>query len=320
MQLPTAIPILLALGVRIFIILINPNHTPTTTDHILVGLWQGVALYHTLKHIPSLVLPVGIGIAGKLLYDFSNTLDTTKCACVLLGVASGVLVTDILAQLFEHGRYNEVEREPITPSSPHRPSKRLRLVSFERTTHKEKKERPSRHKAEAERARAQAASPAPTNAYSVDTAITLDSLPSSIDPDNRMSPAEREVAMLRARASLADSERRRFKEERKWALSQGNTARAEQLGWQVKRYSALMESYHREADAKVVEGPSYTNIRLLDSRISVTDDPYRFSCSGCASTTSTAQPCHPNKWVASCPDISTACWGCATRTAGRTFP
>ena len=51
-----------------------------------------------------------------------------------------------------------------------------------------------------------------------------------------------------------DSERRRFKEERKWALSQGNHARAEQLAWQVKRYATLMESFHREADAKVVEG------------------------------------------------------------------
>ena len=69
-----------------------------------------------------------------------------------------------------------------------------------------------------------------------------------------MTPREKEVAALRARASLADSERRRFKEERKWALSQGNKARANQLAWQVKRFAALMESYHREADAKVVEG------------------------------------------------------------------
>lgn len=82
----------------------------------------------------------------------------------------------------------------------------------------------------------------------------MTSVTSSIDPKGQMSPTEREVAILRARASLADSERRRFKEERKWALSMGNKARANQLAWQVKRYAALMESYHREADAKVVEG------------------------------------------------------------------
>ena len=79
-------------------------------------------------------------------------------------------------------------------------------------------------------------------------------MPSSIDPDGKLTPQEREVAVLRARASLADSERRRFKEERKWAMSQGNVARASQLAWQVKRYTALMESFHRAADAKVVEG------------------------------------------------------------------
>lgn len=68
-----------------------------------------------------------------------------------------------------------------------------------------------------------------------------------------MDPLEREVATLRARASLADSERRRFKEEKKWALSQGNTARAAQMSWQVKRYTALTKSFTREADARLLE-------------------------------------------------------------------
>ena len=95
--------------------------------------------------------------------------------------------------------------------------------------------------------------PALTHA-STAPSLSLESVPSSIDPDGRLPPHERAIAVLRARASLADSERRRFKEERKWAMSQGNTARASQLAWQVKRYTALMESFHREADAKVVEG------------------------------------------------------------------
>ena len=107
---------------------------------------------------------------------------------------------------------------------------------------------------DAERARALASSPAPTQAHSIDTALTLESIPSSIDPEGRLTPREKEVAILRARASLADSERRRFKEERKWAMSQGNTARAEQLAWQVRRFTTLMDSFHKEADAKVVEG------------------------------------------------------------------
>ena len=86
--------------------------------------------------------------------------------------------------------------------------------------------------------------------------ITADSITSSdlIHPKSKMTPLQREVANLRAKASLADTERRRFKEEKQWALSQGNAARAEQMGWQVKRYAALVDSFHKEADVKLLEG------------------------------------------------------------------
>lgn len=69
-----------------------------------------------------------------------------------------------------------------------------------------------------------------------------------------MTPLQREVAALRARASLADSERRRYREERRWAISEGNEDRAAQLKQQVKRYTSLMLSFHREADAKMLSG------------------------------------------------------------------
>jgi len=78
---------------------------------------------------------------------------------------------------------------------------------------------------------------------------------------------------LRTRASLADSERRRFKEERKWAISQGNVARASQMKWQVKRYTALMQSFHREADAKLLEASA------IHARQNVKEEP-RASPSG----------------------------------------
>ena len=285
LQFALAPPLLFALGVRIFINFITPDHTPSTADHLLIGIWQGILIHYILRYFGSFVFPVGAAIAGKLLYDFATTRDPTKCACALLGVALGVLFTDLLAQLFEDGRINERTTQSTAPTPQrvvsHEPSKRIRLVSFEQDKDRERRraardkgkgrERDREREEEAaaaaavERAnaRAFAASPAPTYAHSIDTAITLDSLPSSIDPDNRLSPAEREVALLRARASLADSERRRFKEERKWALSQGNEARASQLEWQVKRYTTLMESYHREADNKLIEG-AFTQILDLN--------------------------------------------------------
>jgi hypothetical protein len=86
------------------------------------------------------------------------------------------------------------------------------------------------------------------------TTGTWDSLSDWIDPNHTMTPLEREVAALRKKASMADSERRRFKEEKQWAQVQGNKARAAQMGWQVKRYSALMQSFHREADLRLLEG------------------------------------------------------------------
>jgi hypothetical protein len=65
---------------------------------------------------------------------------------------------------------------------------------------------------------------------------------------------ELQLSNLRKRAAVAEANRRRCKEERKWALDQGNNARAEQLGWQIKRYAAIAESYNKEADRALIEG------------------------------------------------------------------
>jgi hypothetical protein len=52
---------------------------------------------------------------------------------------------------------------------------------------------------------------------------------------------------------LAKTERRRFREEKEWAESQGNIPRAEQMKWNIKRYIALMESFNKESHRKVIE-------------------------------------------------------------------
>ncbi|THH26419.1 hypothetical protein EUX98_g7768 [Antrodiella citrinella] len=293
MTLNIALPLLVALGIRILINLINPDHVSNTSDHILLGIWQGVLLYYALTTLPDLAIVVGFVVAAKFLFDFTRGYEDIASRCIMsvVGIGIGLLVTNVLSQFLEEsgilGDVNPKPRErerstsnnlPTNPISPSRelyahepPSRRLRLVSFGRSNpdrhrssrHTREHSPPPRHRDrdrhtdhEHDLSIRDVVSPAPTHALSVDTqpSISIDSCPSSIDPQGVMSPAERQVAILRARASLADSERRRFKEERKWALSQGNKARANQLAWQVKRFSALMESYHREADAKVVEG------------------------------------------------------------------
>ncbi|KAH8107893.1 hypothetical protein BXZ70DRAFT_913115 [Cristinia sonorae] len=302
MNLNISLPLLCALGIRILINLLNPEHTASTSDHILLGLWQGILLYYFLVTLPDLAPVVGIAIAAKLVFDFTRQYEDTSSNCIttVIGIAIGLLVTNVISQFLEEAgivapakgdvRTKDRDRErsasngvPIVPSPrelhAHEPSsRRLRLVSFGRAN--PDRHRSSRHVSQPHESRSRhrehdrhgfdhdlsirdVVSPAPTHAHSIDTqpSISIESCPSSIDPQGLLSPAERQVAILRARASLADSERRRFKEERKWALSQGNKARANQLAWQVKRFAALMESYHREADAKVVEGtPSSVHV------------------------------------------------------------
>ncbi len=300
MQVTTGLPLLIALGARVFIntIVPDPTHTSSTPDFLLNGLFQGVLIHNTLTQIPQAVVVAVVGVAAKLVIDFVRLADVVQTACTVLGVALGVLATDLLAQFVDGssglGLGSEpapASRPPAVPAArepPPDPPKRIRLVSFgrdrtraqrhrEREKEREQRERErerdreledyERHRVhggggdDAERERhgrsSEVRAITPTLTYcSTAPSISLDSVPSSIDPDGKLTLQEREVAVLRARASLADSERRRFKEERKWAMSQGNMARASQLAWQVKRYTALMESFHREADAKVVEGAS----------------------------------------------------------------
>jgi len=92
-----------------------------------------------------------------------------------------------------------------------------------------------------------------TTSHRISDITSVDSNSDKMGPTSSMSSLDREVHLLRTRAALADSERRRFKEERKWAISQGNMARAEQMKWEVKRYTSLMQTFNREADIKSTE-------------------------------------------------------------------
>jgi hypothetical protein len=77
-----------------------------------------------------------------------------------------------------------------------------------------------------------------------------DSLSDWIDLNHTMMSLEHEVTALCKKVSMADRRDRkchRFKEEKQWAQVQGNKACMAQMGWQVKRYSVLMQSFYHEA-------------------------------------------------------------------------
>lgn len=251
-QLTTAFSLLLGLGARILYNKFFSFRAPGIEDHVLSGLWQGVALYYVLMEFPFLTLPVGFGIGARLLVNFVITYDATGCACTLLGVAVGVLFTDILSQLLEDGDPEDAYYEGSVVSDYPR---RRRLVQL-RYGDDRMWDHNRRRRAFFDVDPSVATGTAVTN---TNTNGTWDSLSDWIDPNHTMTPLEREVAALRKKASMADSERRRFKEEKQWAQVQGNKARAAQMGWQVKRYSALMQSFHREADLRLLEGSSSPN-------------------------------------------------------------
>jgi hypothetical protein len=242
-----------------------PDPASSPAEHILLGAWLGVGLYHSLVSFPeAATFVIGLAIAAALLSDLSAG-SILRPLCILVGVALAVLSTDLLAQLIEDDVFG-INGPPRAQSKT--PKRILQLGSdadADRARMKHAYDVRSARDRERERKRHERAFRA---ARSLATAPSLDfssldiSLPSISEVTLTGSAAsaafpsslEREIAALRARASLADSERRRFREEKKWALSTGNKARAGQMSWQVKRYTALMESFHREADARMIEG------------------------------------------------------------------
>ncbi|KAF9454034.1 hypothetical protein P691DRAFT_657380 [Macrolepiota fuliginosa MF-IS2] len=260
--------LLVGLGARIFLDLLRRSEEPASVkDHILLGVWQGVALHYAVKN-SNFGLLVAVAIAGKLLVEFNIYPDINRCATTVIGVVLGFLGTDLITQFIDSTfsrpipPSSERRRRKMSHSVPEPPSgvradkKRQRLVQF-RASVQGGSESEQHHK------------------YNPVSDITsVDSNSDLIRAKESMTPLEREVAALRARASLADSERRRYREERKWAISEGNMDRATQLKQQVKRYTTLMQSFHREADVKMLSGiqiPTLlTNGAVADGRRSST--------------------------------------------------
>lgn len=247
-MLSTAPALFIGLGARVLIDTLSrstntspiPPPPPSIPDFILLGAWQGVGLYYALMEQPVLAIAVAFAIGAKLFFEFMIVPDIVKCAVTLLGVVLGVMFTDVLSQVLEDGGFTQFGSRKASNNNNTSSSKyqRQRTVSFSRKD-------PNASSSRRDRDRKVSHSD-----------ITAPSLDSTLDWIDRTSPTplDREVATLRARASLADTEKRRYKEERVWALAQGNQARAEQMAWQVKRYRALVHGFHKEADKKLLEG------------------------------------------------------------------
>jgi hypothetical protein len=220
--------LLLGLGARILFDHFSRFDGPSVIDFILFGAWQGVALLYATKTGFGIV--AAFGSAAKLFIELNFILDVARCITIVVGIALGVLFTDFLYQYFDKPPHSSDRRRKKRQSAPtlvinseFRPRGIVETITVIDPPN----------------------SPVLSDISAVDSGLGL---------SPALSPVEREVYVLRTGASFADGELRRCKEERKWAVSQGNIARASQMKSEVKRYTALMQTFNREAELKAIEG------------------------------------------------------------------
>src|ERR1700722_314547 len=259
--------LLLGLSARLFVDKFITQHQPTMKDFGLLGLWQGVGVYYAFTINQDLAIAAIVLVGTRLVVEFSSEHDFARFTSTVLGAALGVIVTDVLSRFLGDGLYRTHKPRTLPVKSPNAPlDRKRRVVQFERAVNSAA-DGSSSHRRR---------SPIPTQSdiTSLDTTSDMGILSSSL------SPLEKEVARLRARASPPDTERRRYKEEGERGVSQGNHARASQMAWEVKRYKSLMQSFHREADALLVQceichvqtSLRYSSVRCVaNTRQDVTD-------------------------------------------------
>lgn len=253
MPIATAPALLIGIGARILLDKYNRSDGPFIKNFILMGVWQGVALHYATKAsgTSGLGILVAFGIAVKLFIEYSLLPDVTRCVTTIFGVALGVFITDFLSQYFDkppppsfergrrktekaptHQKRDEKHEKPLLPQQQQSAHDETVITSGDVTD----------------------LQTLTTTSFHISDITSVDSSSDRLGPVSSMTPLERDIHVLRTRAALADSERRRLKEERKWAISQGNLARASQMKWEMKRYNSLMETFSREAERKELEG------------------------------------------------------------------
>ncbi|KAJ7772528.1 hypothetical protein DFH07DRAFT_163035 [Mycena maculata] len=247
----TTLALLIGLGARILLDQFTRSGESSARDFIVLGLWQGCGLHYLQTTNKEPLIPAAAVAGAKLFFDLTVGQDITRFLVSLMGIGLGFCVADLASRWMDSSEYGRRGRRR---TQHHVPRQRSRSIHTRRSEGDER--RPPRR----DNLR---------RAVSDITSVDTNSLLFGRDPT--MTPLDREVAALRARASLADSERRRYKEERKWAIEQGNGARAKEMSWQVKRYSALMKSFHREADDKIIEASTGIRQRTTDRTEAIPD-------------------------------------------------
>ena len=287
MPLAVTLPVLCALGARIAFTSLNPPLTPPPpneelVDNAILGAFQGALLQYVFSEHPVFAPAVALaslGRAASMAY-FSDPPDMQGAGIISVATLIGFAITQLLSLAAEewsgesessserrHSRRRERElaRDLARESRKEHMRVRLREINA-RERDRDRSPSPSVRSRSLERVaprrtyvtRARSASPPRTEHTAVPPTLITETTSTTLTMEQMGYTGlgrllDLELANLRKKAATAEADRRRCKEERKWALAQGDKARAEQLAWQVKRYAAMAESYTREADRKIIE-------------------------------------------------------------------
>ncbi|TDL25894.1 hypothetical protein BD410DRAFT_783873 [Rickenella mellea] len=239
MDMSITAPILYGLGARIlYNQFTNASTRGFTSDNLLQGVWQGVLLCYFWTEQTEFSPAVAVGIAARVAIDYFVVGDATKSWTLVLGTFAGVLTSSLLGKLLDEGVFlydddaeDSYEDEGYSRHGGGEHGRSRYSPSIRDDVAKWSESRDRRD--------------------ATTRLIRVDRQPTSL---------ETEVELLRSRAAAADAKRRRRKDEQKLASFQGDHLRSHQLAWQIERYSALADSYGKEADSKLIEDVS-TSLR-----------------------------------------------------------
>lgn len=214
---------------------------------LALGLFEGAVLYHALNESAAVGAGCFLGFGGRLLLEHLKQPDPMNVCCSLLGLALGILLSNVLQQLWsdsgtifyddDSGDVSEtITRRHRTVRIHHRRNRSSR-------THMHIPGAPDPDPPAVQRHRR-------TKHNVPDQPFTSqwEGLQAPID---RRIGLENEVLELRRRASAAAGEVRRLREEKKWAIAQGNKAREFQLSLDLKNFQELNEQLNRKAAERI---------------------------------------------------------------------
>ncbi|KAL5485371.1 hypothetical protein ACEPAI_8013 [Sanghuangporus weigelae] len=288
MPLAVTLPILCALGARIAFTLLNPPLTPPSPSEELIdgavqGAFQGVLLQYVSSEHPVFAPALALAFVGRMasiLYFADAPPDMQIVGITGIVAVVGFALMQLLSLAADewmdedelsvdrrHSRRRERElaRELAREARKEHMRARLREINA-RERDRDRSRSPSVRSRSLERVsprrsyvtRARSASLPRTEHTAVPPTLITETTSTTLTMEQMGYTGlgrllDLELANLRKKAATAEADRRRCKEERKWALAQGDKVRAKQLAWQVKRYAAMAESYTREADRKIIE-------------------------------------------------------------------